>query len=86
MAHFDKVMLQNLARRHPLGGVELQHGLEHVHEHQPICVFHNFVRNIVVAEVSGLKEEKCQQWLYRPRWIDGWIDDIKIYMCVYIYL
>lgn len=58
MAHFDKVMLQNLARRNPLGGVELQHRLEHVHEHQPICVFHNFVRNIVVTEETCLKEEK----------------------------
>lgn len=50
VAHFDKVVLQDLMRCEPLGGVKLEHGLEHVHKHQPICLLHHFVCHVAVAE------------------------------------
>lgn len=50
VSHFDKVMLQDLSRCDPLQGVELQHGLDYVHKHQPICFLHHFVWYVAVGE------------------------------------
>lgn len=60
MAHSDEIVVQDLMRFEPVAGIELQHCLKQVHKHQPIRLFHNFVRNAVVIEKQDLKYEEAK--------------------------